>query len=134
LKFMQSHPTINQIRQKFGTPGHSPVQEVDNLHSHIEKTFRHNEIHSPVSLVRVLKQVNLKKPLVVVQMKSFTDYYTKAKQMKINVPFVKVKDIVYHQSDLQIIHYKLSFLEESYATVQLRVQYLYVKCWHMNQF
>lgn len=37
LKFLEEHPNITKITQKFGTPGHSPVQEVDNIHSQIEK-------------------------------------------------------------------------------------------------
>jgi hypothetical protein len=37
LKFLSEHPGILQIVQKFGTPGHSAVQEVDNIHSQIEK-------------------------------------------------------------------------------------------------
>ena len=36
IKFLEAHQ-VEQIIQKFGTPGHSPVQEVDSIHSLIEK-------------------------------------------------------------------------------------------------
>jgi len=41
-------------------PGHSPVQEVDNVHSHIEKTLKCKEVYNPPSLVRVLKHAKRK--------------------------------------------------------------------------
>ena len=34
---MEVNTCIKQIEQKFCTPGHSAIQEVDNIHSHIEK-------------------------------------------------------------------------------------------------
>ena len=51
------------IVQKFGTPGHSAIQEVDNLHSQIEKTLSHSEVFSPVGLLRVLLLVDRRNPL-----------------------------------------------------------------------
>lgn len=32
--FIQVHPCIKQIEQTFCTPGHSAIQEVDNIQSH----------------------------------------------------------------------------------------------------
>lgn len=49
-KFIEEHPRIKQIEQKFCTPGHSSIQRVDNIHSHIEKMLKISEIYSPVSL------------------------------------------------------------------------------------
>jgi len=46
LPFLSGHPNIQEIVQKFGTPGHSPVQEVDNIHSQIERRMRKTEIQS----------------------------------------------------------------------------------------
>ena len=39
---------------KFCTPGHSAIQEVDNLISQIEKRQKLVEYYSPVSLLRIL--------------------------------------------------------------------------------
>lgn len=35
--FLSCHPELVSIEQKICTPGHSNIQEVDNIHSHIEK-------------------------------------------------------------------------------------------------
>lgn len=42
MKFMSANPSIQRITQKIGTPGHSSVQEVDNLHNQIEKKLRNS--------------------------------------------------------------------------------------------
>ena len=67
-KFLASNPNLKNIIKKFGTPGHSAIQEVDNSHSHIEKSLKVFDIYSPHSFVRVLKSV---RPtfMVVIQMK-----------------------------------------------------------------
>ena len=51
--FLRDHPTIERIVQKFCTPGHSSIQEVDNINSHIEKGLKVAEVYSPISLIRV---------------------------------------------------------------------------------
>jgi hypothetical protein len=33
--FMQNHPILKTIEQKFSEPGHSQIQEIDCVHSHI---------------------------------------------------------------------------------------------------
>lgn len=55
--FLDKSTTLQQIEQKFCQPGHSSIQEVDNIHSHIEKAMSLSEIFSPVSLIRVLTNV-----------------------------------------------------------------------------
>jgi len=60
---------VDIIIQKFGQPGHSPIQEVDNIHTQIEKTLSNSEVFSPVSLIRALKRVNRKHPLKIIQMR-----------------------------------------------------------------
>ena len=97
LKFLSQHNSIQQINQKFGAPGHSVIQEVDNIHSQIEKKMRNSEIYSPVGLLRLLKHVNSRKPFDVIQMKRFTDYHSKARFIHFDIPFTKVKEIVYRQ-------------------------------------
>lgn len=110
LTFLSGHPHVQQIIQKSGTAGHSCVQEVDNLHSQIEKKMRKMEIFSPVGLMKLMKHVNSNKPLTVVQMTKFTDYLSKAKFMGFSsVPFTRVKEIVYGNENLTQIHYRTSF-------------------------
>jgi len=43
------------IKQKFGEPGHSSIQEVNNIHSQVEKRLKGAEIFSPIKLIRILK-------------------------------------------------------------------------------
>jgi hypothetical protein len=37
--FIEKHPTINTVTQKFCEPGHSELQEINNVHSQLEKTM-----------------------------------------------------------------------------------------------
>lgn len=60
---------IKSIILKYSTPGHSCIQEVDNIHSNIEKILELTEVWSPVSLLRVLLAANKKHPYEIVQMK-----------------------------------------------------------------
>jgi len=112
--FLSSHASIEQISQKFGTPGHSSVQEVDNIHSQIEQCMRKTEVHSPVALLRLLKQVNMRKPFVVIEMSEgmFFDFHSKAKAMAFRaVPFSKVCEINYTQS--KAVSFRESFSDTS---------------------
>lgn len=110
IKFLEAHQ-VEQIIQKFGTPGHSPVQEVDSIHSLIErKILRRNEIYSPIGLIKLLKR-----DFHVIEMEHevFHDYYTVAKHMKFScVPYSKVCELLYTRSDLTKITYRNSFNEE----------------------
>lgn len=67
---------VDEIIQKYSSPGHSAIQEVDNIHSHIEKVLKAKEVYSPVSLVRVIRGVRKKTPFKIIQMQKhdFTDY------------------------------------------------------------
>jgi len=67
MKFMMENRTLTSISQKFGEPGHSSIQEVDNIHSQVEKRLKCSEIFSPIELIRILKSANLRNPFVVIQ-------------------------------------------------------------------
>lgn len=54
--FLKKHPEIVSIEHKYCEPGHSCIQEVDNLHSQIETVCRHCEMYSPIGLLRMLKR------------------------------------------------------------------------------
>ena len=56
--FLTQHQEVESIQQKFCEPGHSSIQEIDNMHSRIEKACGPSEIYGPLSLMRILKTVN----------------------------------------------------------------------------
>ena len=53
--FFKQFQPVESITMKFSVPGHSCVQEVDNMHSQIENHMRASELFSPLSLMRILK-------------------------------------------------------------------------------
>ena len=113
--FLKHHPEILSIEHKFCEPGHSTIQEVDNLHSQIESVSRHSEIYSPVGLLRVLKKVHRSKPLKIIQMRSedFKDFSSVAKQGKYDViPFTQVKSLLFKQDEPKILSCKTAFSED----------------------
>jgi hypothetical protein len=93
--FMQNHPIIKTIEQKFSEPGHSQIQEVDCVHSHIEKALNLSEIFSPVSLLRVMNKVRPKNMKVIqLQPDYFYNFQTASQCFRFaKVPFTKVKHI-----------------------------------------
>lgn len=91
LDFMRENSNMSSIVMKYSLPGHSCVQEIDNIHSQIEKSFRKNDFYSPIGLVRLLKQVNVNNPFRIIQMKpeDFKDYGSVAKLLNYkNVPIL----------------------------------------------
>ena len=67
-EFMKKHPNLKIIIQKFSEAGHSSIQEVDNVHSVIERHLRHQEVYSPVGL---LKKLNTIKNCKVIRVSDF---------------------------------------------------------------
>ena len=113
--FLKNHPEIVSIEHKYCEPGHSTIQEVDNLHSQIEAVCRHSEIYSPVGLLRMLKKVNRSKPLKIIQIKSqdFKDFASIARQGKYDrVPFTQVKALLYKQVEPKVLDYKTQFSDK----------------------
>ncbi|GBL97510.1 hypothetical protein AVEN_162966-1 [Araneus ventricosus] len=62
-------------------PGHSCVKEDDSIHSNIEKAMNKTDFYSPIGLIRILKQVNPRRPHCVIQMQpyDFKDFQGTAK-------------------------------------------------------
>lgn len=119
--FMSLHPEVKVIEQKFCEPGHSSIQEVDNLHSQIEAACGPTEMYSPVALMRILKTVNR---LKMIQMKpeDFKDYQDIAVRGKYNrIPYTKVKCLRYEQADPKVVKYKTSFTQEFHEETTLQV-------------
>ena len=120
--FLQNHPHLRSITQKFGAPGHSCIQEVDSAHSSIEKMLGSSEVYSPVTLLRLFNEANLRKDhFVVIQMKA-EDFleYQKASKMMYNasdIPYTKIKEISYNQQEPCHVKYKLSFKNDEVTKV-----------------
>lgn len=113
--FLEKHQQLNDITFKFGTPGHSAIQEVDNIHSHIEKQMKISELYSPLGFIRILKEVRLKVPMTIIQINSMHDYQSAASILKFsNVPFGRLKCL--HLSHTLPFHvcYKLAVTESLY--------------------
>jgi predicted RND superfamily exporter protein len=61
LFFINKHPNVKLIVQKYSEAHHSLVQEVDTLHAQIEKKMKHVDIYSPLGYVENLENINSKK-------------------------------------------------------------------------
>ena len=70
IYFLTQHRLVEDITMKYMVPGHSAVQDVDNMHSQIEKTLQSSEFYPPISLMRLILTVNRKKPFTIIQMQS----------------------------------------------------------------
>lgn len=119
---LQKSPNLKKITMKFSVPGHSCIQEVDSVHSAIERSLRKSEYFSPVSLLRLLLKVNLKKPYKVLQMQEndFLDFSFYSLKMNYNaVPFSKVVSLEFSKNSFYEIKYKTSFGETDYKVVSL---------------
>ncbi|XP_022199538.1 uncharacterized protein LOC111056478 [Nilaparvata lugens] len=81
LDFIRTNPQIKNVTVKYSLPGHSCVQEVDNVHSQIEKAMRTTDFYSPIGFICLLKSVSPKNPYKIIQMKEsdFKDFASTAK-------------------------------------------------------
>jgi len=115
-RFMSNHG-IDRITQKLCCPGHSNIQKVDNVHSHIEKVLKTKEVFSPVSLVRALKTVRRKALFRIIQMQkhNFVEFQKSLVGLKFNaIPHTCVKSLQYERSLEMFVFFKLSFADESF--------------------
>ena len=116
--FLDKSTTLQQIEQKFCQPGHSSIQEVDNIHSHIEKAMSLSEIFSPVSLIRVLTNVR-KGSMRIIQLRPQHFYKLSSYSTSLNfatVPYTKLKHIVLCKEKPLHVSYRISFLSELQET------------------
>lgn len=120
--FINEHPNLNFIIMKFSTPGHSCNQEIDAVHSCIERLLNKTEFYSPVSLLRILLKVHVKKPYVIIQLKEndFKDYKACASLYNYKViPFSQVVALRFTKSQSEV-QYKISHAQENWNTVSIR--------------
>lgn len=105
--FLSRHPNIENITMKFSTPGHSAVQDVDNMHSNIEKAMAGSEFYSPVSFLRVLLGANWKKPYCVIQLREtdFKDFQACSKHFLYKqVSFAMVAQLKFTQCAFNVMY------------------------------
>lgn len=126
--FLHKSPNLKMILQKFSVPGHSLIQEVDSVHSAIDKHLKNIEIHSPLALLRQLKNIRYEKVnLILIQMQpsDFKAYSAKASLLNFaTMPFSKIKFIKYEDPHLfqqsfrtnaRDVHYKsISLIKKTY--------------------
>ena len=111
LEFLQKNQHINSITMKYSLPGHSCVQEVDNMHKQIEDAMQVAEFYSPISFLRLLLKVNRQAPYRVIQMveNNFKDYMNSSKLLQFNlVPYQKVFQLTFSQN-LHCVEFKFSW-------------------------
>jgi hypothetical protein len=60
MNFMRKNKQINYIVMKFSWPGHSSIQEVDNIHSVLDKSFENSEYFSFENIKRLIKTAKKK--------------------------------------------------------------------------
>lgn len=124
LQFMHNHKNILSITQKFSEPGHSQIQEVDAVHSAIDRHLKLREIHGPLDLVQLLKTYKSPKvKLIVLQMSTedFHVYSVKSKKLDFqNVPFVRIKSLKNENNKLFTILYKTSLCQKEYMKINIK--------------
>jgi hypothetical protein len=113
---------IQFVEQKFGEPGHGNIQEIDAVHSRIDRGLKNCEIFSPLSLLRrLLKLTSPRVHLKVIQLKAtdFMNFQIAAKGRNFkSIPYTKVKSLLYNAKEPSLIRYRVSFAKPE-VTVKL---------------
>lgn len=120
--FLKQHSEVEIIEMRYSLAGHSCIQEVDNAHMQIERVLNKNEFYSPLGLIRLMKDVNRKRPYRILELNEndFYNYESCAKKFNYRVvPFSSLKMIRYSQQ-LITISYSLNYDTESYKDVSIR--------------
>lgn len=106
---------LTQIDQKYSEAGHGEVQEVDNVHSIVEKFIRHKFIYSSVSLIKEFRKMESGKlnfKLLEMNDDDYFDYQALALASKYSViPYTKVTQLRYKEKEPEI-SYKLDFADD----------------------
>ena len=122
---LQNNPHLTKINMLYSTPGHGCVQEVDNIHSQIEKSFSKLVFYSPVSLVRLLttfhKDFNITqlKTLDILNIAECSVLYNNS-----SVPFSKVTELLFTSQNLFEVKYKTSHAFSSWTIINLQKEIL----------
>ena len=122
--FLQENKTLKTITHRYCEPGHSNIQDVDNLHSVIERNLKGLSIMSPVSLVRQLKAIQPSNIPMYVKLldakKDFYDYEANtSSSLYSKVGFLSAKEILYTAANIHCLTVKHCFIEPP-RTVQVQ--------------
>jgi len=122
--FLKKNQDVEEIVQRFSEPGHGVVQEVDAIHSKIERWLKHKEIFSPLSLIRLLvqkaKKDNTEIKVIQLQNKDFFDFQAPAKTLNYSlIPYTKVKEITLCSKELFRVRFRTSFSVEKPTEINL---------------
>lgn len=106
ITFLMERPNVEWIETKYSTPGHSAVQEVDNVHSNIDNAMRTSEFFSPLSFLKLLKRVNdKKKPYNIINVNTVADFATCTKLLDLaKIPFSQVTSLKFTQCYFTIMY------------------------------
>lgn len=116
LNFLKDNPVIERIDHKYSTPGHSSIQEVDSVHSMIERHLRGISIYSPISLITQLLKMNYKNvtlSIMQLQPNDFFDFNLASQAFDFWIPFQKANHIIYERNDLFCLKYKTAIDSEA---------------------
>lgn len=94
--FIRDNPQIQRITQEFSEPGHGTIQEVDAIHSKIERFLVNREVFSHLGLIKLFvklsKMSDQKMETIMMQKTDFFNYQSISKQFNYNrVPYTKIK-------------------------------------------
>src|SRR5699024_3425281 len=120
--FLKRHPTINDFTMKYSVPGHSCVQEVDNIHSRIEQFLKKMEVWSPKSFIRLLNKIERRKSkqfyIIELAREHFFDYQKAARNFSFNkIPYAKIYQLKFNQKNLFDVQYNLKYDTEGFMKV-----------------
>ena len=122
-EFLSRHPTVETVTMKYCTPGHSAIQEIDNIHSVLERAMSVAEFYSPVAVIRIMLKASRKRPYTVIQMRrsQFKDYQLCAKSLDYKlVPFFKVTSLKLDASRPFEVQYKLSHQADTFEVKNIK--------------
>ena len=101
LQIFVKERDLVSITQRFCEPGHSSIQDIDSVHSVIERSIRLHEVHSPLSLVRHLKNIKPNKQhmsITLLNKRQMLDYSESAKPHSYSaVKYRQAKELRYNQ-------------------------------------
>ena len=120
--FLRRSPSFKTVTMKYSVPGHSQVQEVDNMHSNIERVCAVSEFYSPISFMRLLKSVHRQQPykILLLSTTDFLNYQVVTKRLAYTkVPFSKVIDVQYNKEFPFIVRYKFSHTNSVYISISV---------------
>ena len=111
---LREFPRLEKVVMKYCEPGHSTIQEVDAVHSTIERGLKHLDLFSPLHLLRKLLKVRKMRPFNVLQMtkSKFFDFQKAVKLFKYSlVPCSNVKQLEFCQDNAKTVWLKTFSLE-----------------------